>query len=50
MLVINLAAIKHGPIIYYSARPTVTSQLQSVTVLGSYQFLLLGEQRYMNVN
>ena len=26
------------------------SQLQSVTVLGRYQFLLLGEQRRMCVN
>jgi len=33
-----------------SVRPTITSQIQSITALGRYQFILLGKQRHMYVN
>jgi len=31
-----------------SARPAVTFQLHSITTLGQYQFILLGEQRHVS--
>ena len=35
---------------YFLLRPQLPSQLHSVTALGWYQFILLGEQRHRCVN
>jgi len=35
---------------YFLPCPRLPSQLQSVTGLGHYQFIPLGEQRHMHVN